>query len=266
MRSRSAAALLCLLLALTLAGCVHADRAVTLNSDGTGVYVFAIGISDQMMTLGGSSLVNTMNTFGDQVRQNGGTYSRYEDTGYSYWKYMRPFTSVAQLDAFLAQSPQNSSSVARPDPQSTVRVTEKADFFSTSYHVTGQMSMIFPDANQSASDLLKDARETFAVTMPGWVSEQRGGDLNGNTVSYTVTFGQSATIDVTGGGLNGGHIALVVAGFLLALLLLVVGLLLVARGNRRPPKPAPAYATSPYYMPTMPGSDAPTFPATPTPE
>lgn len=258
MRTRFAAVLFCLLLALLLAGCVHADRSVTLNNDDTGVYTFSVGLSDQMMSLGGANLVTSMNTFGDQVTQDGGSYSRYEDNGYSYWKYVRPFTSVKQLDTFLRESPQNGSGT-NPDEQNTLYVAESAGFFSTTYHITGHLSLEFPDANQPTRDLLKDARESFAITLPGWVSEQRGGDLSGKTVTYTVHFGESATVDVTGGGFNLPHIALVLGGLLLALALFIMGMVLVTRGNRPTPKPAVYAAASPYDMPTQPGSDAPTL-------
>src|SRR5512146_183165 len=103
MRTRIAAVLVCLLLALTLAGCVHVDRAVTLNNDGTGTYTFTIGLSSQFMTIGGGALSDSMNKYGDEVKQDGGSYSRYDQGGYSYWKYVRPFTSVQQLDSYLEQ-------------------------------------------------------------------------------------------------------------------------------------------------------------------
>ena len=71
--TRIAAILLCLLLALTLAGCVHADRTITFNSDGTGTYTYAIGLSAQMISLGGSTLTQGMDKFGEQIKQDGGT-------------------------------------------------------------------------------------------------------------------------------------------------------------------------------------------------
>ena len=267
MRTRLAAVLICLLLALSLAGCVHADRALTLNNDGTGVYTFSIGLSDQMVKLGGASLVTTMNTFGDRVKQQGGTYSRYEDGGYSYWKYARPFKSVGQLNTFLAESPQSGSTTngTAPDTHSALHVAEDQGFFSTTYHVTGQMALEFPQVDQATRDLLKDVRESFAVTMPGWVSAQSGGTLKGNTVTYTVHLDESTTVDVTGGGLIVQHIALVAGGVLLALLLVIVALMLLRRGNRPPARPALALSASPYHMPTQPGSESATYPATSDP-
>lgn len=266
MRIRIAAVLLCLALALTLAGCVHADRAVTLNTDGSGTYTFTIGLSDQLMSLSGGPLTKSMEDYGAQVERDGGTYTHYEDNdnGYSVWKYVRPFTSVSQLDTFLQQSPQTGSNTngATPDTQNTVHVTEQPDFFSTTFHVTGHLGLVFPNIDQTTRDLLKDARESLAVTMPGWVSNQQGGNVNGNTVTYTVHLGESATIDVTGGGLNGSHVALILCGLLLALALFVVGLMLLRRGHRTPPKPVAYGSTSPYYMPTQPSGEA-TIPATP---
>lgn len=262
MRTRIAAVLLCLLLALTLAGCVHADRTVALNSDGSGNYTYAVGLSDQMMTLGGSSLADSMNQFGEQIKQEGGSYSRYEDNGFSTWKYVRPFKSVSQLNSYLEQSPQAGSTggASASDTRDTLRVTDDAGFFSTTFHVVGQMSLEFPNSDQNTANLLKDARLSVAVTMPNWVSAQHGGKQNGNTVTYTVHYGESATIDVAGGGFNMPHIALVVGGILAALALIVVGIFLVRRGNRRSANNAPAFSsTSPYYAPTLPAT--PGYPA-----
>jgi hypothetical protein len=268
MRTRIAAVLLCLLLALSLAACVQADRTVVLHSDGSGVYTFTVGISDQMVTLGGSALVTNMDDFGTRAQQSGGSYTRYDANGFRYWKYVRPFHSVGQLNTFLTESPQTGSSATSPgvspsDPRNILHVADDAGFFSTTFHVTGYLSLEIPNADQSTRDLLKNARLSVAVSMPNWVSAQRGGTLNGNTVSYAVSFGQSATIDVTGGGYNLPHIALVAGGVLLALALFIVGIGLLRRGEHFSAKPAEYASTSPYYMPTQPGGET-TFPATPT--
>jgi hypothetical protein len=267
MRTRIAATLLCLLLAFSLAACVQADRNVVLNSDGSGVYTYTLGISDQLVNLGGSSLSKSMDDFGAHAQQGGGSYSRYEENGFSYWKYARPFRSVSQLDLFLTESPQTSSTpdspaVSTTDSTNTLNVVDNAGFFSTTFHATGNLSLVIPNADQSTRDLLKDARLSVAITMPNWVSEQHGGAQNGNTVTYVVKFGQSATIDVTGGGYNAPHIALVAGGIVLALALFALGMFLLWRGNRPSAKPAAYASTSPYYMPTQ-ASGETTFPATP---
>lgn len=279
MRVRLAAILICLLLALSLAGCVHADRAIALNSDGSGTYTFTVGLSSQLVDLGGSSLTDSMNKYGNQVKQDGGSYSRYEDGGYSYWKYVRPFTSVSQLDDFLNETPQSQAG-GNLNNADEAHVTAQAGFFSTTYHATGHMSLQVPNADQTTRDILKDARESFAITMPNWVSEHHGGQQSGNTVTYTVHFDEAATIDVTGVGLNVPHIALVAGGVLLALALLIVGLLLLRRSQRKPPSQSSALAAyaaptasyygnqdnyGPHYEEMPQGSDAPTLPASDLP-
>ena len=263
MRARLAAILLCLLLALSLAGCVHADRAIALNSDGSGTYTFTVGLSSQMVSLGGASLTESMNRFGDAVTQDGGSYSRYQDGDYSVWKYVRPFTSVRQLDDFLGQTPQSQTN-GNTTNNDEAHVTEQVGFFSTTYHATGHMSLQVPNADQNTRNILKDARESFAITMPNWVSGRQGGQQSGNTITYTIHFEEATTIDVTGVGLNVPHIALVAGGVLLALILVIVGLLLLRRARRRPPAQL-AYLTptASYYGEMPQGSDAPTLPATP---
>ena len=267
MRTRIAATLLCLVLAFSLAACVQADRTVALNSDGSGVYTFTVGISDQLVNLGGSSLSKSMDDFGTHAQQDGGSFSRYEANGFSYWKYVRPFHSVSQLDAFLTESPQTgsttgSSGISTTDSTNVLTVVDDAGFFSTTFHATGNLSLVIPNANQSTADLFKDARLSVAITMPNWVSEQHGGAQNGNTVTYSVKFGQSATIDVTGGGYNAPHIALVAGGIIVALALFAIGMFLLWRGSRLPDKPAAYASTSPYYMHSQPSGET-TFPATP---
>ena len=279
MRARIAAILICLLLALTLSGCIHADRAVTIHDDGTGMYTFTVGLSSQLMSLGGDSLAASMNAFGDEVKQDGGSFSRYAQDGYSYWKYVRPFTSIQQLDDFLGQAPQSQTNGSSTN-NDEAHVTEQVGFFGTTYHATGHMSLRIPNADQNTRDILKDARESFTITMPNWVSEQHGGQQSGNTVTYTVHFEEDATIDVTGVGLNIPHIALVAGGVLLALALLIVGLLLLRRSPRKPLSQSSALAAyaaptasyygnqdnyGPHYEEMPQGSDAPTLPASDLP-
>lgn len=268
MRTRIAATLLCLLLAFSLAACVQADRTVVFNSDGSGVYTYTVGIADQLVNLGGSSLSKSMGDFGTQAQQDGGSFSRYEANGFSYWKYVRPFHSVSQLNTMLPESPNTGSSNGAPSTSTinandSLNVVDNAGFFSTTFHVTGNLSLVIPNADQSTRDLFKDAQLSVAITMPNWVSEQHGGNLDGNTVTYLVKFGQSATIDVTGGGYNTSHIALFAGGILLALALFALGMFLLWRGSRPPAKPAAYASTSTYYMPTPPSGET-TYPATPS--
>src|SRR5262249_17351090 len=137
-----------------------------------------------------------------------------------------------------------------PSFTDTFTVTQQGNFLINTFHVTGSMSLVIPgsdnpDLDQSTKELLKDVRESFAVTMPTWVTSHRGGIVNGNTVTYTVHLNEQATIDVVGGGIN--SVVYPIGGGILVLLLLVGALLIFVLLRRRKldaPLPAMAPAAS----------------------
>jgi hypothetical protein len=100
--------ILVVFLLLALVGCMHVDRALTINGDGSGVYVLTVGFlepkSGDQNSLS-ANVVTTMDAFGAHVQKQGGTYRRYDDQGYAYWAYNRPFTSLAQADTYLQEDP-----------------------------------------------------------------------------------------------------------------------------------------------------------------
>src|SRR5581483_8845409 len=99
-------ALLALVLGLLLTGCMQVDRTLHLNADGSGVYTLTIGFreptSGDISSLS-ENIVTPMNAFGDYVSRTGGSYRRYEDQGYAYWTYTRPFASVVEANALLQE-------------------------------------------------------------------------------------------------------------------------------------------------------------------
>lgn len=275
---------LLLTLLLSLTACIHLDRSVTLNGDGSGSYLLTIGYSEQLVSLAGDQITSSMNGFGDTVRQQGGSYRHYDDTGYSYWAYTRPFKTIAQLNQLVQEAPQvgNGPAGASPASQDTLTFTEQSGFLSNTFHVTGHMSLVIPQsdlANSEGIDLtpyLKDMRESFAVTMPGSIISHQGGVVSGDTVTYTIHFGEETTIDVVGGGFETAALLPLGIGLLVIILLLViVGALLWRRRTRaralaqREQPGAPAFApvyTPPFTPPFTPaGPDAPTVPGTSEP-
>jgi hypothetical protein len=211
---------LALLLMVALSGCFRSDWAITLNGDGSGSYTLNIGFSEQLVSLASDQISQQMNSYGEKIKQSGGSSRHYDDTGYSYWAYTRPFSSVAQLNQMLRETPAPSQSGSTSGISVTMgntadgafQVAQTSGGLTNAFHVTGRMSLaaISIPTNPSTplpvnvTSLLQDMRETFAVTMPGWVSSHVGGTQSGNTVTYTVHYGESATIDVVGGGYNTG--------------------------------------------------------------
>ncbi|HEX8727631.1 MAG TPA: hypothetical protein VF739_03355 [Ktedonobacterales bacterium] len=269
----SASLTLLIALALSLAGCVHIDRAVTINSDGSGSYTLTVGFSEQLVSLASDQISNSMDSFGQKVKSQGGSYRHYDDTGYSYWAYTRPFKSIADLNQLVQEAPQtgdtagssgSGSAIPTVGQTDTLNFTEQSGFLSNTFHVTGHMSMIFP---QSATDTggidvssyLSDMRESFSVTMPGSITSHKGGSVSGDTVSYTIHYGQETDIDVIGGGFNPSH--LLPIGVAFVVILLLIGGLIFWRQRRnmaaRITPVEPAFAGAAPGALTTPGFGAP---------
>jgi hypothetical protein len=171
------AVLLLLLALVVLPGCMRVQRSFTLNADGSGVYVLTVGV--RYPTAGDPSSIPTQNVaameaFGARVQQQGGSYRRYDDQGYAYWAYDRPFASVAQADAFLQEDPR------QDDPthflvlyHDTLHVTTQTGFLQPpTIHVSGTISLA--DLTGQAAQNWRDATESLTITMANGVRSHRG--------------------------------------------------------------------------------------------
>lgn len=276
---RSAASIgLLIVMALSLSGCLHLDRSVALNGDGSGTYVLTIGISDQLLSLSGDQLTSSMDDFGAQVKQKGGSFRRYEDAGYTDWAYTTPFKSIAELNKLIQEAPQSNSATGAVGSGSssaleTIAFSEQPGFLSNTFHVTGHMSMVVPTGGTDTGGVdvtpyLKSMRESFAVTMPGSVTSHKGGVVNGNTVTYTVHYGEETDIDVVGGGLNTATLIPIGAGggILLLALAAIAGFVIWRRRGGSGGKPEAAYAGAYPYAPSASATSYPNPYPTPYPD
>jgi hypothetical protein len=261
---------LLLVMALTLTGCIHEDRSVKLNSDGSGSYTLTLGFLDDLLTAGGDSLSSPMDQYGAQVKQAGGSYRKYDDNSYTYWAYTEPFSDISKLNAYLASGPTTSDTSSASLPTTgissadTVKFTEQSGMLTNTFHVTGHLSLAIPDGTDTSgvdlTQYLKDMRDSFAVTMPGWVTAHTGGTINGNTVSYSISGGQQADIDVTGVGLTTlGYAAIAVGAVIILALIGLIVFLIVRRSRPKTPKPEPVTAGVAAYGFAAPGAPTPTF-------
>lgn len=239
-------ALLFGVLALTLAGCVHVDRSVQLHSDGSGTYTLNLGLNDQVVAAGGDSLRSQMDTCGATATSQGASFRSYEQGGYTIWSYTWSFKDVNTLNELLRtalQSCDTSGATVSANSNNTdfFRVSRRSSGFTTSFHVTGQMSFVLDQSVANGSQnaqLLQDARESFAITMPGGITAHTGGAVSGNTITYTVHVNETATIDATSKSLNVGSLYPLIGG-VVVLLMLAGAMVLVyrrrsasARGNQ----------------------------------
>lgn len=233
--------LVALLLAiLVLGGCMRVQRSFTLNEDGSGVYVLTIGV--RYPTPGDptsipASNVTAMEAFGAHVQQRGGSYRRYDEQGYTYWSYTRPFTSVSQADALLQEDPRQEDQthflVLYHD---ILHVTTQSGLLrSTAYHVTGTISLA--DMTGNAEQNWRDATESLTITMAGGVRTHQGGVQNGNSVTYTIGYNQTAKVDVTGSASQTNRAGITVLAIVIALVafaLAALGVWLLRRAGRIP--------------------------------
>lgn len=286
-----------LTLAISLAGCMHVDRSVTINGDGSGSYTLTIGFSEQLISLASDQISSSMNSYGDQIKGKGGSYRHYDDTGYSYWAYTSPFKSMAELNKIVQDMPQTSGGLPTPGssgfpptggsgfpptgtggsgfpttggsglptttPSETLHFSEQPGTLSNTFHVTGHMSMVLPQGTTDTGGVdvtpyLKDLRESFSVTMPGSITSHKGGVVSGNTVTYTVHYGEETDIDVVGGGFNTSLLLPIGAGAGVVLLLIIAGVVIWLL--RRRGKAAAQVATDAAPAMVAAASDAPTTP------
>lgn len=266
--------------AVLLSGCFHLDTDMKINSDGSGTFTQTIGLSEAFVGLAGDEFVKGMDDSGQKVKREGGDYRHFDQDGYSVWVFTRPFKSMSELNAFLhenqASSAANSGdgdSASSPKLQ-TLHVSETSGVFVNTFHVTGYISL--KDLNATSSDgigidtssYLKDARESISITMPGWInSYQKGGQVHGNTVTYTAHYNEEATIDVVGGGVSPTIIYLGV-GLGLFILLVIGGIIFWRRRSLRAhaleSATAPASAADFSASAEIPDASAPTVPSLPT--
>ncbi|MGZ3679111.1 MAG: hypothetical protein ACXWQ5_07580 [Ktedonobacterales bacterium] len=279
MRSRTrAGALFTMFLtcAVLLSGCFHLDQDMKLNGDGSGSYTLSLGLTEALVGLAGDTFTKSMDEHGQQVKQQGGDYRHFDQDGYSVWVFTRPFKSVSDLNALLHENPTTGpgGSVSVP-AQDILAVTEAPGFFVNSFRVTGHISLKDLSDTSSAgsgidmSSYLKDARESVSITMPGWItSYEKGGEVHGNTVTYTAHYNEEATIDVVGGAVNPTAIY-IAAGIGLLALLLIGGVIFWRRRQQHPgaaePALVPAGAASGSPWGDMPSMSAPTIPSSLTP-
>jgi hypothetical protein len=220
---------------------MHVSRSLVVNGDGTGVYTLTIGFREPTNNDPNSvspDIITTMEAFGSRVQQTGGTYRHYEDQGYLYWTYTRPFASLVQANADLQEDPrpydQSHSPVLYHD---SLHIAQENWLFTSRLHVTGEISLADLFGN---ADKWIDATETVSVTMPDGVIAARGGTRVSDTVTYRVAYNQTASIDVIGNSaVAGGTIPSVIllAGVIVLVTLAIIQIVLGIRLLRRSSKP-----------------------------
>jgi hypothetical protein len=234
---RLALAALVLICVVPLAGCVRINRALQINGDGSGIYTLTVGVREPQPNDPSSvsaRIVAPLEAFGAHVQATGGSFSRAEDQGYAAWVYTRPFTSVAAANDLLQEDPRQDDPTHSPVLfHDRLKVERETRLTSAVFHITGAISLADP---LGTAQSWRDANESVSITLPNGILSQQGGVRQGNTVTYTIRYNQSATIDVAGpvggaSGLYNDDVRWLAAGVLalIALVFLVLGIRLLRR-------------------------------------
>ena len=269
MKTLSRMAVLALIAAVSLTGCIRYEVDLTLASDSTasGEFVFALqdGVGEMM---GASSQEEAFDDlFGDINLSDEFTASAYSEDGYVGTRYT--FSNVP-LEAFGTFG-------------DIFAITKEGNNFV----VDGQSA---PADKEDLDSGMQDAMEwTLSITFPGSVSEHNG-SLNGNTVTWNLAT-QTEPVHAVGaagdssGGSPLGLILGIVGGVLVLAIIAFVVVALIKRNKDAsddafadsgvPAPPAPpvsevtcsdasgSYASSSDASPAAPGTDLPAPPPPP---
>jgi hypothetical protein len=227
---------LVLLFTLLLSGCMRVEREMRLNGDGSGSYALMLGFREPASGDPDSvseKAVVPLNAFAGHVQDTGGTTTRSQEQGYAYWTFTRPFHTLAEANTLLQEDPR------QYDPDHTpvlyrdsLRVTRETQLLSTVYRIKGTISLVDLLGNAQS---WSDATERLTITIPEGIISATGGARQGESVTYTIHYNESAQVDVVGrvgGSQNALGVAPLLAGGVcgvLALALLVVGIRLLRR-------------------------------------
>ena len=230
------AAILACILAISLTGCMRVQRTLQVNRDGSGIYTLTLGFREPTSGNPASlnnAITNAMDAFAAHVEATGGASRPFQDQGYAYWTFTRTFSSMKEGDDELQDDPRQFDANATPILfHDSLHLTSASGPFGTTYHVTGTLSLV--DLLGNAQDW-RDATESLTITMPGGISAHRGGIHDGDSITYTIGYNQSATVDVTGGATPTRAATLTLAVLLgaLALILAVLGIRLLRAPARK---------------------------------
>lgn len=257
--------------AVSLAGCVKMDMQLELQSDDTVDGSMIVAVSSEMAALMGQDPTTIAEELGgDTIDMSEGADVRQE--AYDDGEY------VGTKITFEGES---LTGISGSDDGSLSIVREGDEFV-----VSGVMDLSAGEAGMEGGDMFGDLSSSFdvriSITFPGRVSDHNG-SLDGNTVTWTPSYGQITEISARGSAIEGGGsglpIALIVG--IAAAVLIAAGLIIffVLRSRKSAAQPAVAgygytgtegypaqgYAPQGYAQPAAPAQAYPAAPpAAPT--
>jgi hypothetical protein len=218
-------------LAMFSTSCLKVDLALRLHTDDTVDGSMTYAVSQDLLTLTNSSPDALFNQISSQGPLPPGV--TYRTTDYSDGTFVGKTLTFSGVDVGAFRQGQVGGE--------TLSIQRVGDTFTVSGEVdltkTGQLQ---PGTEQ----LAKDMQLRLAITFPGPVQEQTGGTVDGNTVTWTPTYGTKTEIQATGSALGDptrSPILWIAIGIVAAALIAAAAIAITRRRSRTtPPEPFPA--------------------------
>jgi LppM domain len=249
-------------IAMLMTGCIKVDLNMQLQEDNTvsGTMVFAV--SRDLLALTGSTADDLLG----QITASAGPLPsgvKFQEAPYADDRFEgKTYTfSDVPIDTF-SQGTTAGETISIKRVGDTFQVTGEIDLTSAA---TGQLQ-------PGAAQLAKDMELRIAITFPGPVSQQSGGTISGNTVTWTPVFGEKTEIQATGSAIGSGGngwVTWILLGLAIVLVAVVALVVVRSRGNRSAleaePDPAANPPAPPAANPPAPTPSAPTDSSPPPP-
>jgi hypothetical protein len=236
-------------LAMLLTGCIKVDLGMRLHTDNTidGTMIYAV--SRDLLTLTHSSADDLLN----QVASGGPLPAgiQYQTTPYSDDTFVGQTLTFENVPITAFQQ----GSVGGE----SLSIQRVGDTFQVSGTIDLTRSTAGP-LQPGAAQLAKTMQLRLAITFPGPVQQQTGGTVEGNTVTWTPTYGTKTVIQATGSALGDSSqsgVTWILLGVAAIVVVIIVVLVLIRRRRRAAPELAPSNATAAASV------DRPDPPATP---
>ncbi|HEX2360898.1 MAG TPA: hypothetical protein VHI11_02380 [Jiangellaceae bacterium] len=223
--NRSLRALSVAVLVVALAGCLRVDMALEITENDTIDGEVILATSDELVELSGQDpeeLVEQLEADVVSDAPEGVTQEPYQAEGF---QGTRLILDDVALDEF------------NPSDEETLSIRHEGD----EYVVTGvldasgadEFGQLTPDDQQLLEDFADSMDVRLAITFPGDVIEQRNGEVDGRTVTWSPEFGETVEVQARAEDGSGGSSVLWLIVAMLAALV-IIGVIILLALRRRP--------------------------------
>ena len=202
-------------LAVLLTGCIKLNMNLGINSDNTVSGSVQFGVQKELLDLTGQSVEDLLGTAAPFPSDAPGvTVKPFDDGEFAGQEFT--FEASRSTSSTRAASPGAPGALGGHRREGdALHIAREGDTFVVTGVLdlsTGLSGATGPFGGSGGAQLFQSAQIKIAITFPGEVIQARGGQIDGNTVTYVPKFGERLEIDATGSAVDNGEAADVVGG------------------------------------------------------